>query len=207
MSHPRIRRYPNTMTSPKRKADELLINSINQTFIPKKKIVHHHGRLTMLLYPDITNDMSDAERCFAFNINKTAIANETSLKWASKLSIMGEKHQSSNLVDVEIQQWKSEGYRQLKLPTNITVESYHNHTGAVINGCTQANGQLKPIQDGAPNNCRPNGIMYAKVNGTINLKKNTARYYAKAPDLQSQTMTSIQPSYQSLMTNQNTVRN
>ena len=132
--------------SNKRTYDEALVNNLSRSFVPKKKITHHHGKIVVLVYPDITNDMPDAERTYAFNINKAAVTNEASLSYPSKLAIMGEKHNCTNLIDIELGQWKDIGFHQLKDPSYLSVISYHSSTGATINNCLAQNGALKPIQ-------------------------------------------------------------
>ena len=79
-------------TPAKRKNDQVVIDNLNQSFIPKKKVTHHHGRLTLQLYPDITNEMMDPERTYAFNINKQAVQNEPALSFASRLAIKWSDH-------------------------------------------------------------------------------------------------------------------
>ena len=160
------------MTTPtKRKSEVTFVDSVSQTFIPKKKVIHHHGKLSISLYPDITSGMKESEKTFAFNANKTAITNELALPYSAKLNIMGEKHNATNLVDVKSQQWKSFTFDQLKNPDNLSVLSYHNNAGTIINDCIDEHNNLKSIQDGAINQCRPNSIMYAKLEATINYQE------------------------------------
>jgi hypothetical protein len=153
--------------NPKRHADEALANTFTSNFVPKKKVTLTHGRTHLNVYPDITNDMGDHERSLAFNINKTAVQNAYSLNHFAKLSIMGEKHNCSNLIDVETAQWKTIGFNQLKNNSNLTLVSYHDRQGLAINECFDSAGLLKPIQDGALNACRPPNIYFAKVKGTM----------------------------------------
>ena len=143
-----------------KRKDQVVIDNLNQSFIPKKKVTHYHGKLTLQLYADITHDMMDPERTYAFNVNKTAVKNEHALSYTSKLDIMGEKHNSTNIVDVELNQWKTEGLTQLKSNDELKVLSCHDHTGAPILNCADANGRIKPIQDGLAADCRPNNMIW-----------------------------------------------
>jgi hypothetical protein len=173
----------------KRLADEVLANPFSQSFIPKKKVIFTHGKTTINVYPDITTDMGDHERSLAFNINKTAVQNAFALPHASKLQILGEKHNCSNIIDVETEQWKSTGLAQLKDPVNLTIVSYHNAAGAMSNDATDNAGALKPLIDGAVANCRPPNIIYAKVKGIMDfssLNKNkplslSATFFLRLP--------------------------
>jgi hypothetical protein len=115
--------------------------------------------------------MLDHELSLAFNINKTAVQNALALPHGSKLLVMGEKHNCSNLIDIETAQWKSSAFEQLRDTTNLTIISYHDHTGTVINECFDAAGNLKALVDGAANDVRPAGIMFAKVQGTIDFQE------------------------------------
>jgi hypothetical protein len=64
-----------TDTSNKRTrfADEALANPFSQSFVPKKKVIHMHGKTSLSMYPDTVSSMGDHELSLAFNINKTAV--------------------------------------------------------------------------------------------------------------------------------------
>ena len=123
------------MTSAKRDIDKISVDSLNLSFVPKKKVPYHYGKTTLLLYPDVTNDMMDAERTLAFNVNKLALSNQPALESSTMLSIMGEKHNCTNTVDVQLAQWYAEGFKGLLLPDDVSMHSYHDHTGAQIDNC------------------------------------------------------------------------
>jgi hypothetical protein len=117
------------------------------------------------------------ERSLAFNINKNAVKNTMSINHLSKLQIMGKKHDCTNLIEVEIEQWTSLGLKSLQDPANLTVISYHDYQGSAIPDAKTATGELKPIVNGPINDCRPNNIIYAKVKGNmdfISLNENKA---------------------------------
>jgi hypothetical protein len=120
-----------------------------------------------MVYQDTTVSMGVHERSLAFNINKNAVKNAMSINHLSKLQIMGEKHDCTNLIEVEIEQWTSLGLKSLQDPANLTVISYHDYQGSAIPDAKTAAGELKPIADGPINDCRPNNIIYAKVKGIM----------------------------------------
>jgi hypothetical protein len=151
----------------KRNADEALANPFFASFIPKKKISHTYGKLTTMVYPDTSFDMTHHERSLAFNINKNAVANSITLDHQAKLQIMGEKHNCSNLIDVESEQWKSIGFNQLRVNLNLRIKSYHDYVGAIVPDVLDVNGLLKPLQNGLVASSRPANIVYAKVVGTV----------------------------------------
>lgn len=150
----------------KRAAQEALANT-STSFNPKKKVTYTHGRVTLSMYPDIDNTMNDHERTLAFNINKNAVRTARSLDYETRLHIMGEKHNCSNLIDVELEHWKTTGFNQLTQNGQLNIITYHGYNGAVINDAFDQNGDLKPIQNGAMAACRPEGIVYAKVRATM----------------------------------------
>ncbi len=160
-----------SLTSPdnarKRLADEALANPFQKTFVPKKKVTHSYGKTTIMVYPDTTAAMGVHERSLAFNINKNAVKNAMNINHLSKLQIMGEKHDCTNLIEVEIEQWTSFGLLFLKDPINLQIISYHDFQGAAILDAFDANGLLKLIADGSQVDCRPNHVVYAKLKGTM----------------------------------------
>jgi hypothetical protein len=155
------------INSKKRMADEELANPFQKTFVPMKKITHSYGKTTIMVYQDTTAAMGVHERSLAFNINKNAVKNAMSINHLSKLQIMGEKHDCTNLIEVEIEQWTSLGLSSLKDQTNLTVISYHDYQGAAVSDALDAAGELKAIADGPVNDCRPGNIVYAKIKGTM----------------------------------------
>jgi hypothetical protein len=160
-----------SLTSPdnakKRLAGESLANPFQKTFVPKKKVTHLYGKTTIMVYPDTTAAMGVHERSLAFNINKNAVKNAMNINHLSKLQIMGEKHDCTNLIEVEIEQWMSFGLLFLKDPTNLQIISYHDFQGAAILDSLNVAGILKPIADGSQADCRPNHVIYAKIKGTM----------------------------------------
>jgi hypothetical protein len=120
--------------------------------------------MNLYVYP-----MGDNERSMAFSINKTALANAQALSYNQKLNHIGELLGCSNLVDIKPNEFKNAAFDFIKVNTNLTLISYHNAQGGIINDALDAAGQLMPIQNGAINTCRPNGICFAKVRASINL--------------------------------------
>jgi hypothetical protein len=170
-------------TEKKRQADEELANPFQKTFVPKKKITHSYGKTTIMVYQDTTAVMGIHQCSLAFNINKNTVKNAMSVNHLSKLQIMGEKHDCTNLIEVEIKQWTSLGLSSLKRPTN--------YQGAAMPEAVNAAGELKPITNGAVNDCRPNNILYAKVKGIkdfVSLNENkpcsiSATFFVRLPTI------------------------
>jgi hypothetical protein len=92
-----------SMTSPDN-AKERLANPFQKMFVSKKKMPHSYGKTTIMVYPDTTAAMGIHGRSLAFNINKNAVKNAMNINHQSKLQIMGEKHDCTNLIEVKIEQ-------------------------------------------------------------------------------------------------------
>jgi hypothetical protein len=86
-------------TSPaKRRSEDVIMDTHQEFFIPKKKEVRNYGRVNLMLYPDITSEMTDQERSLAFQINSEALKNSRAIKFSQKLSIFGESTGCSTIL-------------------------------------------------------------------------------------------------------------
>jgi hypothetical protein len=149
------------MTSPaKRPADDAV--HVDDVFVPKKKVLIQIGRVNLYVYPNVTPKMGDNERSLFCSIYKTALANARALSYNQKLNHIGELLGCSNLVDIERNVFKNAAFDFIKVNTNLTLISYHNAQGGIINDALDAAGQLMPIQNSAINTCRPKGISSPK---------------------------------------------
>jgi hypothetical protein len=142
---------------------------IEDKFIPKKKVIVQIGRTNLYVYPTVTADMTDDERSLPFNINKTALQNARSIPYDQKINHMGELLGCSNLIDIERSVFKNAAFDFLKQNVNLTLVSYHNAQGIIVNDALDPAGNLKPVQDGAINACRPDNIFFAKIRSIVDL--------------------------------------
>jgi hypothetical protein len=155
--------------SKRRKVDEALAQNHVNNFIPKKKVQYLFGRTTLNVYPETDNTMNDHELALAFNVNKSAVTNSP-LEPENRLVIMAERHNTTNIVDVGIEEWTTTVMQGLNNPTNLRAISYHNYEGNIINEALTAAGTLRPIQNGPINQCRPPNVVHAKIEeGTVDL--------------------------------------
>jgi hypothetical protein len=154
--------------SKKRKADEALAQNHVHNFIPKKKVQYAFSRATLNIYPETDNTMNDHELALAFNVNKSAVTNSP-LKPENRLIVMAERHNTTNIVDVGIEEWTTTVMQRLKNPANLQAISYHKYEGNIINYALTAAGILRPVQDGPINQCRPPNVVHAKIEGTVDL--------------------------------------
>ena len=138
-------------------------------FIPKDKFFLQIGRTNLYVYPSITPEMGNDERSLAFNINKTALQNARAITYNQKINHMRELLGCSNIIDIERSVYKNAAFDFLKQNQNLTMISYHNAQGAIINDALDINGILKPVIDGAVNACRPDSVFFAKIKANIDL--------------------------------------
>ena len=141
----------------------------NDEFIPKDKVFLQIGRTNLYVYPSITPEMSNDERSLAFNINKTAMQNARAIPFDQKINHMGELLGCSNIIDIERSVYKNAAFDFLKQNRNLTIISYHNAPGAIINDALDIDGNLKPVIDGAIPACRPDSVFFAKIKANIDL--------------------------------------
>ena len=156
-----------SLSPTKRKADEAIAINSTMPFKTKNKITRTFGRTTIMVYPDVTSDMDDIERALAYNIDKSALINARAIPYSQKLSIFREILGCSNLVEVELRTYTNAAFAFLKQGTNLTLITYHNKQGAIVNNALDNTGTLKPIQNGATADCRPDNIHYACISTTI----------------------------------------
>ena len=110
--------------------------------------------------------MSIAEKSHAFQTNRTNVEC-SGLDDRNKLSIMGRIHKSEAIVNITQAELTIKSTAIMD-PTNMAVLSYHTKSGDAIENCIDpVTNQLKILQNGAVAACRPDGIMYAKVNSTL----------------------------------------
>jgi hypothetical protein len=151
-----------TMTSPAKQKPNKAFH-VNVIFAPKKKVLVQIGKVNLFVYPDVTPDMGNNERSLSFSINKTALANARAISYNQKLNHISQLWGCSNLVDIERNVFKNAAFHYINLNNHLTVISYHNAQGAIINDALDAAANLKTVQDGPQNACRPNAIYFAKV--------------------------------------------
>eukprot|EP00978_Attheya_sp_CCMP212_P017199 scaffold45624_cov52-Attheya_sp.AAC.1 len=144
-----------------------VLDSSGRPFIAKTLIPTVVGKETLQLYPTITTDMSVAEKSHAFQTNRTNVEC-SGLHDRNKLSIMGRIHKSEAIVNITQAKLTIKSSAVMN-PSNMTILSYHTKSGDTIDDCIDTvTTQLKTLQDGTIIACRPDKIMYAKVNSTLN---------------------------------------
>jgi hypothetical protein len=138
-----------------------LISSEKQLFTPRDLVsTPVEGKSFLKLYPkrNIGDPWSELENNLAFNVNCSTLQN-SNLKKNVIIETLAEQMGTSTQVHIYLQQYDSLGKNQFFDPGNLSILSYHNKKGAVIDDATHYVGgteTLKPINE------RPQGIHFVK---------------------------------------------
>ena len=136
------------------------------SFTPRAMTSVTIAKHVVSLYPVVDATMPVHERAYAFQMNKAAIMN-LPVKTSTKLDALGVQLNASTSVDGSKASWVHHFHGGwTDFATNLTILSYHNSAGAIINNATIAGAQgliLKPIQDGPVADCRPADIRFVRV--------------------------------------------
>jgi hypothetical protein len=152
--------------SKKLKSAANVLDPSGRPFVAKSLVPTVVGKETLQLYPTITSDMSNAEKSHAFQTNWTNVEC-SGLDDRNKLSIMGRIHKSEAIVNITQAELTIKSSAIMD-PTNMAILSYHTKSGNAIDNCIDpVTNQLKTLQNGAVAACWPDGMMYAKVNSTL----------------------------------------
>jgi len=148
-----------------------------QVFQPKDTIAIKIGCETVSMYPRLAADAEDAEKSHAFHVNIQAL-DCASVMPKTKLIFFAEHMGIGSYCQALIAEVKDDFAGRCFNPTNMTLISYRSASGAVVPN-TQVvggadDGQLKPVQNGAAQDCRPALIKYCTVSTEVifpNLKR------------------------------------
>jgi hypothetical protein len=135
---------------------------LSAAFHPKPAVSRTFGRATVSIYPDLTDNMSHAEKSHGFMITKSSL--ETAkVTYAQRLQILSSATGTPALVSV-LRSWIIQTAKALiRTANNFELLSYHGRSGRIMANALDANGILRPT-DGMTNATRrPAGIMYAKI--------------------------------------------
>ncbi len=143
------------------------------------------SRTYLKLYPKRTHLWTELESNLAFHINSSALEN-SSLKKNAIINSLAEQMGTTTQVNIHLQQYETIAKNQLFNPAFLTVLSYHNRKGAVIEDAQHFhNGEevLLPAHE------RPQGIYFIKFRCNLDFtsvgvdahKFTYVDYYAKLP--------------------------
>jgi hypothetical protein len=139
-------------------------------FTPLDLVDVHVGLRTVKLYPKIGPAMQIREHVHAYQINKTTLTN---LLTNSKLitDAFGAQLNASLTTEGIISDFKRYFYDCWMCFQNLTILSFHDSAGAIINDTTSpADPQvLLPVQDGNLVNCCSQGVRFVRVQCVLDL--------------------------------------
>ena len=164
------------------------------SFVPQELVsVQCGSKLQLMLYPAVVANMPVQERCLAFQICKTTLTTAAVLP-SIKLDVLGRQLNSSTTVEGTMQDFRSRFDDSWCTLAELSILSFHNSAGNVINDTTDAANPsiLLPIQDGPLNQCRSADVRFVRVTNTLDMNQlitldppgtNTLRvsYYIELP--------------------------
>ncbi len=121
-----------------------------------------------MLYPLIDETMKIEERAHAFHVNKSALR-LSRLPIHSYLDALGNQLGTTTTIEGKKFDFQHEFDANWANPANLTVISFHSSTGAIMNDAHVANNPsiLKPVQNGAVADCRPDDVRFVRVSCSI----------------------------------------
>ena len=139
-------------------------------FTPLNLVDVHVGRTTVKLYPKIGPAMQIWERAHAYQINKTALTNHpTNLKLI--IDAFGAQLNGGSTTEGIISDFKRYFYDCWMCFQNLTILSFHDSAGAIINDTTSpADPQvLLPVQDGNLANYHSQSMRFVRIQCVLDL--------------------------------------
>ena len=135
-----------------------------ETFTPKETIAVAVGRFTAPLYPKVVAGMPDFECVHAFHQNVAALKH-LDIGPALYLDTLGNQLNAATTVDGSKFDWKRHFEKNWANFANLSILSYHNTAGTILNPATVAGSMiLKPIEDGLANGARrPEDVAFVRV--------------------------------------------
>jgi hypothetical protein len=126
-----------------------------------------HG-VSVSLYPVLTPTMSAAERAHGFHVIKNNLI-AANLMPCQLLTALGQQTGQSAVVDGAIAGYLRHFHDHWRNFCNLTVLSWHNSAGTIINNTTTAADPavLLPILNGNLADCRQQDIMFVRVQVTV----------------------------------------
>eukprot|EP00978_Attheya_sp_CCMP212_P028529 scaffold98745_cov31-Attheya_sp.AAC.1 len=144
----------------------ITVSTMSQSFAPKKEIPLTYGKSIVYVYPSITEGMPNAEKSYAFMMNKSAFAT-ADIKIKTKIQAFANSLNSTLLANVVQAKFIEHATTYITSTGKFTVDSYHGRNGIIIPDCLDVDGDLRPSSGEAAANRRPEGIQYVKLSSDI----------------------------------------
>ena len=133
-------------------------------FVLKANVVVRITKSDILLYPMLEQDSTPAERAYAFHINKNAIE-AIAADACSKIDIMCTQLNQDAFADGKKNEWIRHYEVTWLNVSTLSITSFHNITGAVVNNATTATDSkvVLPVIVGAVADCHPDGVQFVHL--------------------------------------------
>ena len=137
-------------------------------FVPRDLVTIQVGRYSATVYPKVESSMPVYKRAHAFQVARTALE-PLPVYTRLILDALGAQLNCSSIVDGLIFDWKNSFDEHWCNFANLTIQSFHNSAGAVINNTTIAADPtiLMPVQNGAAATCRKPDVCFVRVTSSI----------------------------------------
>ena len=161
-------------------------NRKHDLFTPKDLIsTQVDGRNYLKLYPKRNHSWNELESNLAFHINCSTLQN-SSLKKNVIINSLADQMGTTTQVNVHLQQYDKIAQTQLFNPAFLSILSYHNRKGAVIEDAQEFQNGMEVL---LPPHERPQGIYFVKFRCNLDFtsvgvsaKRHTyVDYYARLP--------------------------
>ena len=155
------------MNNPFEERLKLLTSGDSSMWLPEKLVNVKYRDSHFKAYREIDTSAIPQELNYAMFMNKR-LAESQYFDSIQVLDFIAGRCGAENNARIAISQWTSRLTTMWCDPTQLTVISYHNSAGVVIdNAIDDTTGQLKPIDDGTVDSRRPEDVAFAKVRLTI----------------------------------------
>ena len=134
-------------------------SDFSSTFVPRQLLPRTFGKETAYVYPELENDMCNAEKSYGFLTTKAAVE-AANVKFDTKLQLLAGVTRTGPLVEVASLRFKNHAQNLICRVNNFEVLSYHNRAGQIMISALDATGILKPTDGHVAAHRRPAAIMY-----------------------------------------------
>ncbi len=154
---------------------------VDRPFEPQPLISVRIGSQYVNLHPILEADATDAEWSHSWKSNHANLC-ATTLAPRVIIHTLADRAGLSTNLAAHVANIKDEFKRLRSNPANMTLLSYRGRDGAEV-ADTLVNGALKPVQDGAAGDCRPNGVLYLTVDTNITLPNGSRMHFPQTYEL------------------------
>jgi hypothetical protein len=113
-----------------------------QSFVPKDNIGLNIGKMTIYVYPQILEEMSNNEKAYSFLVNKSALE-LANVNPKVRLQSFSDLTGTTSLAGILQARHVDQALSFIRQAQSFTVRSYHSSTRLIIPNCNQDVGTLR----------------------------------------------------------------